>query len=131
MNLLLARIRGTIGYTQGVLYIDNMPFCHTLEDEVRATKIQDITAIPAGTYKVIINRSVRFKRMMPLLLNVPGFTGVRIHSGNTAKDTEGCILVGDYAAPGYIKNSRAAYRQLFSKLSAAVKRGETLTITIS
>ena len=86
-------------YTQdttiGVLTIDTNPFtCYTLEDRVRLTKVATQTAIPAGRYRVIITMSLRFKKLMPLLLNVPGFDGIRIHKGNTDQDTDGCLLLG-------------------------------------
>lgn len=79
----------------GDLFIDGEFFCYTLEDEIRpeGVKIYGETCIDAGRYKVILNKSNRFKRIMPLLLNVPRFEGIRIHGGNTSKDTHGCPLV--------------------------------------
>ena len=76
-------------------------------------------AIPKGKYKVIITPSNRFKRDLPLLQNVPGFEGIRIHSGNTNHDTEGCILVGQTRAADFIGNSRKAFDKLFPKLQKA------------
>jgi hypothetical protein len=87
--------------TIGKMYIDGIDTCYTLEDVVREEKIYGETAIPTGTYKVIINFSNRFQQLMPLLLDVPEFEGVRIHPGNTDKDTHGCILVGT----GFTKTS--------------------------
>lgn len=82
-------------YTIGKLYIDGAYFCDTMEDTVRTgEKIAGKTAIPAGTYKVKMTWSPRFKRYLPEILNVPNFSGVRIHAGNSALDTEGCILLG-------------------------------------
>ena len=82
-------------YTIGKLYIDGAYFCDTLEDTVRTgEKIAGKTAIPAGTYKVKMTWSPRFKRYLPEILNVPNFSGVRIHAGNSALDTEGCVLLG-------------------------------------
>lgn len=82
-------------YTIGKLYIDGHYLCDTLEDTVRnGGKIAGKTAIPAGTYKVKKTMSPRFKKVLPEILNVPGFTGVRIHAGNTAIDTDGCLLLG-------------------------------------
>ena len=79
----------------GDLFIDGEYFCRTLEDEIReqGVKVYGETCIDAGRYKVILNRSNRFKRIMPLLLNVPRFEGIRMHGGNTSKDTHGCPLV--------------------------------------
>jgi hypothetical protein len=106
--------------------IDGVFECFTLEDIERPVKIKAETAIPKGTYKVIINQSNRFKRLMPLLLNVPNFEGVRIHSGNTNHDTEGCILVGQTRNKNYIGQSRKAYAKLFKKMQAA----KDITLTI-
>ena len=81
--------------TTGTMYLNGEFFCYTLEDVVRAkgVKIYGETAIAAGIYKVVVNRSNRFKRDMPLLIDVPMFKGIRIHGGNTHKNTHGCILV--------------------------------------
>jgi hypothetical protein len=115
-------------YTAGRMYIDNLYFCYTLEDVVReGVKIDGQTAIPAGTYDVIIDDSTRFGRPMPHILNVPNFKGVRIHSGNTSKDTEGCILLGaSYAGKDFIGNSKNSFDIFFEKLKAA----KTATIKI-
>lgn len=78
----------------GELTIDGVHQCFTLEDKVREKKIFGKTAIPPGRYEVTVSFSNHFQKKLPLLMNVPNFEGVRIHSGNTAKDTEGCILVG-------------------------------------
>ena len=96
-------------YTIGKLYIDGHYLCDTLEDTVRpaGTKIAGKTAIPAGTYRVKKTMSPRFKKILPEILNVPGFAGVRIHSGNTAKDTEGCLLLGLNKAKGAVLESQA------------------------
>jgi hypothetical protein len=99
-------------YTIGKLYIDGAYFCDTLEDTVRAEKIAGKTAIPAGKYKVKKTMSPRFKTVLPEILNVPNFTGVRIHSGNTAKDTDGCLLLGLNKAKGAVlcsKNAKAFF----------------------
>ena len=84
--------------TIGEMEIDGKFFCYTLEDTVReaGVKIPHETAIPAGIYKVVVSFSQRFKKRLPMLLDVPGFQGVRIHGGNTPEDTRGCILVAHY-----------------------------------
>jgi hypothetical protein len=122
MNLKLKREDFTEDSTIGKLYINDVFHCFTLEDKVRDTKIQNITAIPAGKYEVIISYSNRFKQMMPLLLNVPNFQGVRIHWGNYSKDTEGCILVGNAKKVNFIGNSVAQYKKLFSILKSCKEK---------
>lgn len=112
--------------TIGELTIDGLWECYTLEDVERDVKIKGETAIPKGTYKVIINQSNRFKRLLPLLLDVPGFEGVRIHSGNTNHDTEGCILVGRTRSDDFIGQSRKAFDSLFKKMNKA----KEITLTI-
>ena len=110
-------------YTVGKMYIDNIYECYTLEDVVRkGAKVNGQTAIPTGTYNLIINHSNRFNRDLPLLENVPNFTGVRIHSGNTSANTEGCILVGTtWSGKDFIGNSKVAFNKLFEKLKKAKK----------
>jgi len=105
--------------TIGKLYVNGVFECDTLEDVVRPKKIAGQTAIPAGEYDVIINMSNRFKRLLPLLVNVPNFDGVRIHAGNTDADTEGCILVGKANGKYSIANSRAAFEKLFAQMQKA------------
>jgi hypothetical protein len=123
-EMLITRRTYTRNSTIGDLYIDGQYFCHTLEDTILDVKIAGVTAIPYGRYEVIINFSNRFQRPMPLLLNVPGFLGIRIHSGNTDEDTEGCILVGFTEAENFIGNSKSAFSQLFSKIQTALKQGK-------
>jgi hypothetical protein len=106
MRLLLKRIHFGETFTVGQLYEETKygisPICYTLEDKFRQVadkpvkdwKVQDKTAIPTGTYDVVVTMSNRFKTKLPLLENVEGFTGIRIHSGNHSGNTEGCILVG-------------------------------------
>lgn len=116
MELTLYREKSTTQSTSGELHIDGKLFLYTLEDITRDIKIPGQTAIPFGRYKVILNNSQRFQKRMPLLLDVPGFEGVRIHSGNTAADTEGCILVGMKPGIDCISNSRDAFMALMNKL---------------
>lgn len=108
MILVLKRNFKGPDYTIGKLYIDGHYFCDTLEDTVRpsGTKIAGRTAIPAGEYKVVKSYSPRFKKVLPEILDVPGFTGVRIHAGNTAKDTDGCVLLGLNKTKGAVLDSQ-------------------------
>jgi len=122
----------------GELYWEDEMECNTLEDTDRFLedeineKVDKQSAIPRGSYKVIINKSTRFKRDMPLLLNVPGFSGVRIHKGNTEEDTEGCILVGEYVSDDMksVVNSKKAFDKVFAKMVEAVKNGEEMVIEV-
>lgn len=141
MNIILDRIAKKSKYTIGKLYIDGEYFCDTIEDtdrgltqtmtdaQIKSKKVYGQTAIPTGTYKVIISYSNKFKRQMPLLLNVPGFLGIRIHSGNTEKDTEGCLIVGKNKVVGKVIESKDTYNKLFSILCKANKK-EAIKITI-
>jgi len=126
MLITIKRLYKTKNSTIGELLVDGIFECFTLEDAERPIKIKGETAIPKGTYKVIINESNRFKRLLPLLLNVPNFEGVRIHSGNTNHDTEGCILVGQSRNKEYIGQSRKAFEKLFKKMQKA----KDITLTI-
>jgi len=119
MKITVKRLHRTNNSTVGELFIDGKFECYTLEDIEREVKIKSETAISKGEYKVIINQSNRFKRLLPLLLNVPNFEGVRIHSGNSNHDTEGCILVGTTRSVDYIGNSRVAFNKLFKKMQSA------------
>lgn len=141
MNITLNRIAKKSKYTIGKLYIDGEYFCDTIEDtdrgltqtmtdaQIKSKKVYGQTAIPTGTYRVIISYSNKFKRQMPLLLNVPGFLGIRIHSGNTEKDTEGCLIVGKNKIVGKVIESKDTYNKLFSMLCEANKK-EAIKITI-
>ena len=119
--------------TLGSLFIDDHWQCHTLEDVIRprGEKVRSKTAIPPGCYRIILTMSNRFKKIMPEVLNVPMFTGIRIHSGNTAKDTAGCLLVGQTRSveTRSIGRSRFAYTALMLKLRAALDAGDTIDIT--
>lgn len=126
MKIQIKRLYKTENSTIGELTIDGIFECFTLEDKERPVKIKGETAIPKGTYKVIINQSNRFKKLLPLLLNVPNFEGVRIHPGNTNHDTEGCILVGKTMSKDFIGQSRKAFEKLFKKMQAA----NDITLTI-
>lgn len=136
MELQVQRIAKKSAYTIGRLYVNGERFCDTLEDCVRKIgaggkgKIKGKTAIPAGRYLITLTRSPRFKRVLPLLHNVPYFEGVRIHAGNTAADTDGCILVGENKKVGMVLNSRATEDSLMQVLLAAQAAGDTITIEV-
>ena len=134
MKLQLTRVQLDNDVTIGELLVDGAFECWTLEDTVRGEdepKVYGETAIPFGTYKVDITDSPRFKRRLPLLLNVAGFGGVRIHPGNDAGDTEGCILVGLDREAKRIGHSKLAFDVLFAKLEAARAIGAEITLEIS
>jgi len=130
MKIELFRTDRAKDYTGGQLFINGLFECHTLEDPIREVKIKGETAIPEGEYHVTFNMSNRFKKMMPLLLDVPGFAGVRIHAGNTVKDTEGCILCGAWRTRDRLVSSRSATDQLYQKIQVVVSRNEAVTIKI-
>lgn len=130
MKLELVRHYLGENYTIGKLSIDRKYFCDTLEDAVRPIKIYGKTAIPFGTYKIILNESPRFGRVLPRLLNVPKFDGVLIHRGNTAEDTAGCILVGENRVKGKVINSTPYEIELVKRMREAVLKNETIEINI-
>lgn len=139
MKLTLRRIAFRDAYTIGKLYIDGTYFCDTVEDkdrglddsmtveEILKRKVYGETAIPYGTYEVQITYSPKYKKMMPLLLNVKGYSGIRIHSGNTAKDSLGCLIVGRNTKVGMVTESRVTYNKLF----AIIKDAKELSIKIT
>ena len=131
MKLKLIRKYKCPNYTIGHLYINDKYFCDTLEDKVRELnsiedKIKHKTAIPKGKYKVVVTMSPRFKRLLPLLLNVPFFEGIRIHRGNDENDTSGCIIVGENKIKGKVINS--TYYE--KKLVELLKNEENIEIEI-
>lgn len=130
MKFELKRIAKKEDYTIGRLYANGEYVCDTLEDAVRDVKIQGKTAIQSGEYKVIMTYSQRFKRIMPLLLDVPNFEGVRIHSGNTANDTEGCILCGRNTKVGMVTSSRTMTARVYAIIGEALNMKQEVTIKI-
>lgn len=159
MELILQRIAKRKGYTIGRLFRTLSPepsplkgegeensqlssinsqlfyLCDTLEPTWRdykngAYKVKGRSAIPEGRYLVLITWSPKFKQWLPLLWNVPKFTGVRIHAGNTAEDTEGCILVGKNQNVGSLVDSRIWVHRLKQEITEAHERGEKVYITI-
>lgn len=143
MKIEVKRVAKKSTYTIGKMYIDGKYFCDTLEDTDRGLKQSDAvnsiikvkipskTAIPTGTYEVIVNKSPKFGRMLPRLLNVPGFDGILIHRGNSDKDTAGCILVGENKAVGKVLNSTTYELKLVELLTKAQNIKEKISITIS
>lgn len=152
MELVISRDYKKDNYTIGRLYINDKFFCNTLEDkdrnlsdsmsesQVKSIKIYGETAIPTGTYTIDMNTvSTKFKDRswakpyggkLPRLLNVKGFEGILIHTGNTAKDSLGCIIVGLNTKRGMVTNSTEYFHKLMKELLAAKLKGEEIKITI-
>jgi len=139
MKLVLSRYESHEKSTLGSLSANGSFQCWTLEDPVREVenvpveqwKIKGQTAIPRGTYKIVLDFSNRFGKVLPRLLDVPGFTGIRIHAGNTSGDTEGCILVGGKPiSDNFIPHSRSTFEKLFSMLETCEEHGEMITIEV-
>ncbi len=131
MELTLIRRTRTEKSTIGDLFVNGEWECYTLEDKERiGDKIAGVTAIPLGNYSVVVDYSTHFSRQLPHVLDVPGFVGIRIHPGNTDKDTEGCILVGTNKATDFIGNSKQAFEVLFTKIQEAVAKKETVKLHI-
>jgi hypothetical protein len=142
MELILHRRFLGEEYVIGSLYINNEYFCDALEDkdrgltqstpldEIRKIKIPHETPIPTGIYKVIVNLSPAKRRMLPRLLDVPGFSGALIHRGNTKNDSSGCILAGENKVKGRVVNSAEYEKRLVKLLTEAQERGEEIRIKI-
>lgn len=136
LELYLNRKDKTEVSTIGSLEEAGKRICYILEDKdrflkqtdplehIEKTKVYGETAIPAGRYKVIISYSKRFKKELPEILNVPGFTGIRIHSGNKAIDSLGCLITGLGKGVNVVSDSRNAMLKLMPLLRAALKKGE-------
>src|SRR5574337_480152 len=136
MLLLLSRDLFTDSSTIGTLSVDGVLQCQTLEDtdrhlEAGGTKIYGQTAIPRGTYEVIVDWSPRFQKNMPHVLDVPQFEEIRIHPGNAPEDTEGCILVGLRRGVDFIYQSVVAFSLLLPKIEAALDAGDTVTLEVA
>ena len=135
MNLTLGRGPSSAKSTIGELDINGVRECYVLEDvdrflEKGGIKIPGRTAIPRGIYRIILDWSDRFKCLMFLLVDVPGFTEVRIHAGNTAENTEGCLLTGQTKKEDFVCESVAALKNLSMKILSAILRGESVWIEI-
>jgi len=137
MKLRIIRDKFTDKSTIGKLYVDSpYVFCNTLEDVDRrlengGEKVYGQTCIPRGTYDVVIDYSNRFKKRMPHILNVPQFDGIRIHPGNTDRDTEGCILVGVTRGDDFIGDSRLAYNELMAAMENALLNNEKIELQVT
>jgi hypothetical protein len=149
MELKLKRTEFTETSTIGELSINGVFECYVLEDKDRgltqsmslaesvATKVHGKTAIPYGTFKIVVTKSERFSKMkgkpvyLPLLLNVPNYAGVRIHTGNKPEDTEGCLLPARKKSKNFVSESTLAFNQLNDKINLAIKAGEVVTIEIT
>ena len=143
MELKLIRKYRKTDYTIGILYINNEYFCEILEDtdrglkdsmsleEIKKIKIKDQTCIPYGKYQILMTYSPKYKKIMPLVNNVKGFEGIRIHSGNTNKDTSRCLLPGFNKIKGQVINSRGTFNKLYSLIQTAINNNEKVTIEIT
>lgn len=143
MDIKVVRIARKANYTIGKMYINGVYFCDTLEDtdrgitsstseaEIAKIKVYGKTAIPTGTYKVSWTMSSRFKKMMPLVEGVKGFSGIRIHSGNKPEDTLGCILCGYNKVVGQVVDSRVTCERLYARIKGAIKANERITLTVA
>lgn len=136
MDIRIDRLYKKENYTIGNLYINGKYLCNTLEDKVRdmeteEDKVYGETAIPEGRYEVVLSYSNNFKKVLPEILGVEFFKGIRIHSGNTIDDTEGCILVGENKEVGKVINSRKTMKKLMSRIKTAWDNGEKIYININ
>ena len=141
MELLLERKWLKDKYTIGNLYVNGVFFCNTLEDKIvdlnkngvfdcGELKISGHTAIPYGEYEIKVTYSPKFKRDLPLLLNVPCFEGIRIHRGNTNKDTSGCVLLGENKEKGKVLNSTKYELEITKLIKEANDKREKVIIKI-
>ena len=143
MKLVLQRKYRNNNYCIDKLYINNIYLSDVLEDpdrglqdfmsleEIKRIKVKGNTCIPYGTYNITITYSPRFKKNLPLLNNVKGFDGIRIHSGNKPQDTEGCLLPGFNKVKGQVIDSRVTTDKLIAQIQQALNKGEKVTITIT
>lgn len=140
MKLKLVRKKGNALSIEGKLFINDGFQCYTIEDADRrletagcSAKVYGKTAIPRGKYNVTISMSKRFKRFLIEVLDVPCFEGIRIHSGNSSKDSEGCIIVGATNTKDdddWVGNSKVAYEALHKKVKSALSVGESVILEI-
>ena len=143
MELRLERKYRSNNYCIDKLYINGKYFSDALEDpdrgltdsmnleEIKRIKVKGDTCIPYGTYNVTITYSPRFKKNLPLINNVKGFEGIRIHSGNTPQDTEGCLLLGFNRVKGQVVDSRITVSKFITQMQQALNKGEKVIMTIT
>jgi hypothetical protein len=142
MEILLVRENFTDDYTEGKLFVNGVYVCDTIEDKDRgldssmseddilSKKVYGKTCIPYGRYKVVIDYSNKYGKMLIHILNVKGFEGIRIHSLNSAEDSLGCIGPGKRTAPGWVSESRKHYAIIHEMVESALNRGDEVHITI-
>ena len=143
MEILIDRKWKKDSYTIGKVYIDGKYFSESLEDkdrgltsdmsitEIKNKKVYGKTCIPSGLYTILYTYSPKYKRLMPLVDNVKGFSGIRIHSGNTAEDSLGCILLGFNKEKGKVLQSRDTCSKFYKLIEEAIyKNGESITLKI-
>ena len=143
MELRLERKYRSSKYCIDKLYINGKYFSDALEDpdrgltdsmsleEIKKIKIKGSTCIPYGTYNVTITYSPRFKRNLPLINNVKGFEGIRVHNGNTPQDSSGCVLLGFNKIKGQVIDSKVTVNKFIDIVQKALNKGEKVTITIT
>ena len=149
MDIILKRDTFTSKSTEGEIIIGGLHECYVLEDtdrglkdtmsidEINKLKVHGETCIPYGVYKIVVTKSERFSMLrghdvyLPLLLNVKGYEGIRIHTGNKPADTHGCLLPAKNKLLDYVTESTEAFTKLNDKINQAIKRGEIVTITIT
>ena len=138
MKIKIVRKFQKAGFTEGKLYINNGFECYTVEDtdrrlEAGGVKVQNQTSIPKGIYPITISMSTRFRKFLIEVLDVPQFKGIRIHSGNSSEDTDGCIIVGSINArddDDWVGGSHLAYERLHTKVKKALSNGEKITLEV-
>lgn len=136
IKFLLQRDVCAPGFTLGRLFVEGMMYGFTCEDQDRkleeepGAKIQKRTAIPRGLYRLTLSFSNRFKKVMPLIVDVPGFEGVRIHGGNTAEDTEGCPLLGAFRTATGVRGCAEVNQALIDFIASAEDRGDAVWIEV-
>ena len=142
MEILLVRSTFTDDYTEGKLFVNGVYVCDTVEDkdrglddkmsedEILKKKVFGKTAIPIGRYRVVIDWSNKFNKNLIHILKVKGFDGVRSHSGNSATDSYGCVIVGIRKTKGWVGDSRKTYAILHKMVEEAIKRGDEVHLTI-